>query len=210
MRPSRYSDNGGMADGVRIRLRAFTEADLDFLDRLDTDPDALGTFEWFGFGDPCARRRRWEHDRYLGADSSALAVELDGREVAGLVSWKDIRRGGPRGTCLEIGAALVPEHRGHGIGTRAQRLLVEYLLDYTTAHRLEAWTEAGNFAEQHVLERLGFQREGVLQEVGWRGGAWRDAVVYGLLRCARQPETATPGSVQTADLPGSGQDSSLI
>ena len=37
-------------------------------------------------------------------------------------------------------------------------------------------------AEQHVLEGLGFQREGVLHEVGWRDGAWRDAVVYGLLR----------------------------
>jgi RimJ/RimL family protein N-acetyltransferase len=171
-----------MGGGIRVRLRAFTEADLDFLDWLDTDPDALGPFEWFGFRDPHARRRRWENDRFLGAESSALAVELDSREVVGIASWKDVRRGGPPGTCLEIGAALVPEHRGHGIGTKTQRLLVEYLLAYTTAHRLEAWTEAGNLAEQHVLERLGFKREGVLHEVGWRNGAWRDAVVYGLLR----------------------------
>jgi RimJ/RimL family protein N-acetyltransferase len=68
------------------------------------------------------------------------------------------------------------------VGTLAQRELVDYLLRYTTAHRLEAWTEAGNVAEQRVLERLGFLREGVLREVGWRDGAWRDAVVYALLR----------------------------
>ncbi|MGH3300728.1 MAG: GNAT family N-acetyltransferase [Streptosporangiaceae bacterium] len=49
-------------------------------------------------------------------------------------------------------------------------------------HRLEAWTEAGNVAEQRVLDRIGFQREGVLREVGWRDGAWSDAVVYALLR----------------------------
>jgi ribosomal-protein-alanine N-acetyltransferase len=169
-------------DDIRVRLRAFTEADLDFLDRLDSDPDALGPFEWFGFRDPHTRRRRWERDGFLGAESSALAVELDGGEVAGAVSWKDVRRGGPPGTCLEIGAVLVLEHRGRGVGTEAQRLLVEYLFAYTTAHRLEAWTEAGNLAEQHVLEGLGFQREGVLHEVGWRDDAWRDAVVYGLLR----------------------------
>jgi [ribosomal protein S5]-alanine N-acetyltransferase len=84
--------------------------------------------------------------------------------------------------CLEVGAALLPEHRGHGVGTQAQRELVDYLLRYTTAHRLEAWTEAGNVAEQRVLERLGFEREGLLREVGWRDGAWRDAVVYALLR----------------------------
>jgi RimJ/RimL family protein N-acetyltransferase len=171
-----------MGDDPRLRLRAFTEADLDFLDRLDRDPDALGPFEWFGFRDPCTRRRRWEKDHFLGAESSALAVEVASGEIAGLVSWNDVRRGGSPGACLEIGAALMPEHRGRGIGTAAQRQLVDYLLAYTTAHRLEAWTEVENLAEQHVLERIGFQREGVLREVGWRDGAWRDAVVYGLLR----------------------------
>ncbi len=134
------------------------------------------------FRDPRTRRRRWEMDRFLGAESSALAVEVASGEIAGVVSWKDVRRGGSPGSCLEIGAAVVPEHRGRGVGTAAQRLLVAHLLGYTTAHRLEAWTEAGNLAEQRVLERIGFQREGVLREAGWRDGAWRDAVVYGLLR----------------------------
>jgi len=165
--------------GDELRLRAFTEADLDFLDRLDTDPNALGTFEWFGFRDPRARRKRWEEDRFVGRESAALAVELAG-EVIGLVSFRHAQYGS--GSSLTIGAALLPEHRGRGLGTAAQRHLVDHLLRYTTAHRLEAWTEAGNVAEQHALERIGFRREGVLKEVGWRDGAWRDAVVYGLLR----------------------------
>ena len=41
-----------------VRLRAFAEDDLPFLDRLCTDPDVLGEFEWPGFTDPRARRRR--------------------------------------------------------------------------------------------------------------------------------------------------------
>jgi hypothetical protein len=32
-----------------VRLRAFTEDDLSFLDRLCTDPEVLGEFEWPGF-----------------------------------------------------------------------------------------------------------------------------------------------------------------
>jgi ribosomal-protein-alanine N-acetyltransferase len=173
---------GGMGEDLGLRLRAFTEADLDFLDRLDTDPDALGPFEWLGFRDPRTRRRRWHKDRFLGAQSSALAVELASGEVAGITTWKDVRRGTSPGACLEIGAALTPEHRGRGMGTAAQRQLVDYLLAYTTAHRLEAWTESENLAEQRVLERIGFRREGVLREAGWRDGAWRDVVVFGLLR----------------------------
>src|ERR1700722_9445645 len=39
-----------------VRLRAFVEADLPFLDRLCTDPDMLGEFEWPGCTDPRAPR----------------------------------------------------------------------------------------------------------------------------------------------------------
>jgi len=171
-----------MDEDHRLRLRPFTETDLGFLDRVDSDPEAFGPFEWSGFHDPRAHRRRWEKDGLVGAESSILAIELAGGEIAGLVSWRNVPHSGGPGVCLEVGAALLPEHRGHGVGTQAQRALVDYLLRYTTAHRLEAWTEGENLAEQRVLERLGFEREGLLREVGWRDGAWRDAVVYALLR----------------------------
>lgn len=87
-----------------------------------------------------------------------------------------------KGTVYEIGIALLPEHRGHGVGTTAQRLLVEYLFDNTPAHRLQAYTEVENTAEQRALEKVGFEREGVLRAVVYRAGKWRDSVLYALLR----------------------------
>ncbi len=164
-----------------VELRAFREEDLDFLDRTCTDPDALGPTQWHGFVDPCARRKRWERDGYVGAESTALAVLVAG-EVAGLVSWRALDRAGPAGVCYEVGAALLPEYRERGIGAEAHRLLVEHLFRYTRAHRLEASVESGNAAEEKTLEKLGFQREGMLREAVFRDGAWRDAVIYGLLR----------------------------
>lgn len=166
----------------RVTLRPFLEEDLGFLDRLSTDPDALGATQWHGFVDPKARRRRWEKDGYIGEESTALAVVVDGAAVAGLVSWRPQDRMGPKGVCYEIGAALLPEYRSRGLGTEVHRVLVDHLFRYTAAHRLEASVEAGNTAEERTLEKLGFQREGVLREVGWRDGAWRDGVIYGLLR----------------------------
>jgi GNAT superfamily N-acetyltransferase len=74
------------------------------------------------------------------------------------------------GCCFEIGAALLPEYRGQGLGTVAQQLLVDYLFRFTTVHRLEAGTDADNLAEQKVLERIGFTREGVLRQVAFRDG----------------------------------------
>jgi [ribosomal protein S5]-alanine N-acetyltransferase len=98
------------------------------------------------------------------------------------VSWRTIKAGGPDGGCLEIGALLFPEHRGRGLGTAAQRLLVEYLFATTLANRLQAITDVENLAEQRVLERIGFRHEGVLRGLAFIGGQWRDGVLYARLR----------------------------
>jgi len=129
-----------------------------------------------------ARRRRWEKDGYIGVESTALAVVLPDGTVAGITSWQPRNRGGSPGVCYEIGLALLPDHRGRGLGTAAQRLLVDHLFRYTTAHRLEALTNTRNIAEQKALERLGFRREGVLRGIVFGNGAWQDNVIYSLLR----------------------------
>jgi RimJ/RimL family protein N-acetyltransferase len=164
-----------------VALRAFDEGDLGFLDRLCTDPTAVGPFLWAGFIDPRTRRRRWEQDGYIGADSAALAVIVGGT-VAGIASWRVKDRGGPLGVCYEIGLALLPDYRGQGHGVTAQRMLVDHLFQYTTVHRIEALTDVGNVAECKALERIGFALEGVLREVVFHRGAWRNAALYARLR----------------------------
>jgi glycosyltransferase involved in cell wall biosynthesis len=114
--------------------------------------------------------------------AAAVAVVLADGTVGGIASWRAQDRGGPPGGCYEIGLALLPEHRGRGLGTAAQRLLVDQLFGFTTANRLEATTDADNVAEQKALTRVGFAREGVLRGAVFRAGAWRDLVLYALLR----------------------------
>lgn len=165
-----------------VRLRPIEEADLDTLRRFDTDPSSRGPYLPSAFRSPHARRRRWEQDGWLGGDFSQLAVVLPDGSLAGIVSWRTYKTGGPEGGCLEIGALLFPEHRGRGLGTAAQRLLAEYLFATTLANRLQAITDVENLAEQRVLERIGFRREGVLRGLEFIGGRWRDGVLYARLR----------------------------
>jgi RimJ/RimL family protein N-acetyltransferase len=165
----------------KVILRPIQEPDLDDLCRYSTDPEAAGEFEWTGFNDPKAMRRRWEEDGWLGAEHGRLAV-MSADSLAGDVSYKDRTPGGSKGAIYEIGIALFPEHRGQGVGTTAQRLLVRYLFDTMPAHRIEAYTEVENVAEQRALEKAGFEREGVLRATMFRAGKWRDNIVYALLR----------------------------
>jgi RimJ/RimL family protein N-acetyltransferase len=102
-------------------------------------------------------------------------------EPVGRVSWRR-RQTGPVSHCWEMGIGLLPEARGHGYGAEAHRLLVRYLFEHTTVHRIEAVTEVDNAAEQRALEKAGFTREGVMRGEFWRGGDWRNTVIYSVLR----------------------------
>ena len=102
-------------------------------------------------------------------------------QCLGFVNWRP-RLAAVAAHYYEIGIALLPEARGHGYGTEAHRLLTRYLFAHTTVHRIQADTETGNVAERRALEKAGFAREGIRRGLGWRDGAWRDGVMYSLLR----------------------------
>lgn len=124
------------------------EHELANLARLLWGPAAPGEYQWLGFRMGTVREveRRWRDDGLTGEDSSFLSVGLEDGTCAGWVTWRAI---GTSGT-FEIGIALFPEHRGHGIGIEAQRQLVEYLFSRTAAYRLQAGTEVDNLAEQRA------------------------------------------------------------
>jgi RimJ/RimL family protein N-acetyltransferase len=174
--------NDGHMPDEPVRLRPIEEADLDTLRQLDTDPSTRGPYLPSTFRSPHARRHRWEEDGWLGNDSAQLAVALPDGTLAGIVSWRTIKTSGPEAGCLEIGALLFPEHRGKGLGTAAQRLLVEYLFATTLANRLQAITDIENLAEQKALERAGFRREGIMRGLAFDRGRWHDGVLYARLR----------------------------
>lgn len=172
-------------DPEKIFLRPMTEADLTALGGMVNDPGALGEFQWFGWADPERFRRRWAECGLLSEEQSIFAVATEGEFLGFVAATRKAAR--PNTPYWSIGAQLMPQARGRGIGTQAHRLLVDYLFAHTTAVRVEADTDIGNLAEQRVLEKLGFTREGVHRSMVFRAGQWRDAVFYSLLRTDPRP-----------------------
>ncbi|MFI5101364.1 MAG: GNAT family N-acetyltransferase [Actinomycetes bacterium] len=116
------------------------------------------------------------------ADLGRLVVEEGGAPV-GDVSWHSVWYGpNTASRSYNIGISLAPDARGRGIGSRAQRLLVEHLLATTDVGRVEASTDVENVAEQRSLEKAGFVREGVLRSAQGRADGRHDLVVYSFLR----------------------------
>jgi RimJ/RimL family protein N-acetyltransferase len=61
----------------------------------------------------------------------------------------------------EIGYILFPDGRGRGYATRTVRLVAAWVFGDLGLGRLQARTSQGNVVSEHVLERVGFRREGL-------------------------------------------------
>jgi ribosomal protein S18 acetylase RimI-like enzyme len=123
------------------------------------------------------------HDLITVQIHRLLVVDAGTGERLGLVSWHPVMYG-PTVGCVawNIGIGLLPSARGRGVGSIAQRLLVEHLFATTPYGRIEAGTDAENIAEQRALEKAGLRREGVIRGAHTRGGVRRDMLSYGILR----------------------------
>src|ERR1700743_448049 len=135
-----------------IALRPVREDELPVLDELTQDPDRTGVFQWFGWSDLRHWRRGWDENRLISQDGGTLTV-IRGDRLLGAVNWRRHHVTVPTSYCWEIGIMLLPEARGHGYGTQAQRLLARYLFAHTTVHRIWAGTEVDNIAEPSALEK---------------------------------------------------------
>ena len=178
----------------RVTLRPFRADDLAVLDSSPQDADGLA---FFGFRATNGFTRRYAENGLLSVDHGNLVVALDDAPV-GDIGWFAVHNGPPAvARALNIGIELLPEHRGHGYGTIAQRLIADHLFSTTTIERLEASTDIDNIAEQHALANAGFTREGRLRHAWFRAGAWRDTILYSRLRNDPAPARTMPTA--TAD-----------
>jgi RimJ/RimL family protein N-acetyltransferase len=88
----------------------------------------------------------------------------------------------PVGDLWEIGFTLIPSERGKGYCTEAVTIVVDYLFLSRDLVRLQATTDLRNVASQRLLEKVGFNKEGVVRKSMFIHGEWRDLLLYSILR----------------------------
>lgn len=168
--------------GHQVRLRPVRLDDAELLE-LWQSTEYRGEFNDFGIPRRPVRERIQENG-LLNSQGGTLIVErLADRKPVGTVSWREVRYGpNPESIAWNIGINLIPEARGQGFGSEAQRVLVAHLFATTPVKRIEAGTDVDNVAEQRALEKAGFQKEGVLRRAQYRPGGWHDLVIYACVR----------------------------
>jgi RimJ/RimL family protein N-acetyltransferase len=177
-----------MSGEERVRLRPVRVDDIELVDRWEADPVLKGEFNDFGMP-PRSIRDSVEDGTVIGDDHGMLIIErTDDDTPIGTVGWRASRYGPTNGSrAWQLGIHLVPEGRGQGFGTEAQRLVADYLFATTDAFRVEASTDVDNVAEQRSLEKAGYRREGVNRGAQVRPDGRHDLVMYAVLRSDLEP-----------------------
>lgn len=82
----------------------------------------------------------------------------------------------------ELGYWLAPEYWGQGIMTEAVKSFVRYA--FADLNLLRLWTRVFEFnrGSRRVLEKNGFQLEGIQRQHVYRNGKFVDDYLYGLLK----------------------------
>ena len=165
---------------VRVGLRDFRSADAHAVHRWFNTPQVIeGLVEQReSFTEEEARRWVDRAAQHEGADLK-WAVDVDERpEPAGFTALYGLDRQAAPELGILIGD---PDLWGRGVGTEAQRLTIARAFDELGAHRVVELILADNSAARRVVERLGFELEGMMRAHVRRGDRLLDVAVYGLL-----------------------------
>lgn len=131
----------------------------------ETEADAANRLAWFA-----ARRRQ---------GYPVLVAEEDG-EVLGYASYGDWRAFEGYRHTVEHSVYVRGGSRGAGVGTALLQTLIERARAQGK-HVMVAGIEAGNAPSIRLHEKLGFERTGVLREVGVKFGKWLDLAFLTLI-----------------------------
>ncbi|MBQ4835764.1 GNAT family N-acetyltransferase [Pseudoalteromonas luteoviolacea] len=81
----------------------------------------------------------------------------------------------------EIGFGISRDFWGKGIVSEAGQALIEHAFNHLGLRRIEAEIDPDNISSSKALERLGFQKEGVLKQRWEINGVVSDSAIYGLI-----------------------------
>lgn len=136
----------------------------------------------FPFPFTVADAERWIDSR-LGdtSDGVYLAIDVDGAAAGGIACRfaADVES-----RSAELGYWLGEPFWGSGVATEAVRLITAHVFDDLDIVRLQACIFGWNRASGRVLEKNGFQLEGVLRSAVFKDNDITDKLIYGRLHPA--------------------------
>ena len=166
-----------------MEIRDAGPEDVDGIAAIYNDAVARTTAIWNESIVDAANRRAWLADRQRAGYPVLVAADEDGT-VLGYASFGDWRAFDGYRHTVENSVYVRSDRRGGGIGTALMRVLIARARALGK-HVMVAGIEAGNAGSIALHERLGFERVGLMPQVGTKFGRWLDLAFLQLVLDAR-------------------------
>ncbi len=180
---------------ARLLLRPFSERDAQAIYALQSNARVLRYWD----SPPWTERSR--ADAFIAAcrtmeeDGSGGRFAIETRDENAFIGWCSMFRWNPVYRSLGIGYCFDEPAWGKGYATEAVRAMLQWAYGALDLNRVEAELDTRNAASARVLEKLGFEREGLRREDCIVSGEVSDSWIYGLLRRDWKPD---PSAVHVA------------
>jgi len=163
-----------------VKVRSWRKDDLKALVLHANNPKIAANLR-DQFPHPYTRREGIEFLEYAQTQEPecSFAIEYGGEAVGGVgfQIGRDIAR-----TSSEMGYWLSEEFWGRGIATRAVTAMSDWSFENYKLTRVFAMAFAHNAASIRVLEKAGFEREGVMRRSAIKNGVVLDQVLFAKVR----------------------------
>ena len=163
-----------------IELRPYRDDDIDRLVLL-ADNERVSRYLTDRFPYPYTRAdaQWWITAGAREIHTEAWAIELDGELIGGIgITVQD----GWRQHVAEIGYWLGEPYWGRGLAAEAVRRVTALTFENPPIDKIFAPVLGPNFASMRVLEKNGYQCEGVLREEVFKRGSRHDLHIFAILR----------------------------
>ena len=159
-------------EGNGFSLRPLERADADTVLSLLREP---GVSRWWGVYDA----DKLERDFFDQESAYTYLIVAEG-ETAGVLQFHE--ETDPGYTHAGIDITLGDRFQDRGLGTRALRRLIRYLIDERGHHRMTIDPSVHNPRAIRVYEKVGFRPVGVMRKYERNGaGEWSDGLLMDLL-----------------------------
>lgn len=186
LRAASPSDFGQVIETKRVLLRTPQMSDYPAWAELRANSrDFLMPWEPLWAPDELSRasfRRRVRHYLRDLREDLGYALFIHDRESSALLGGLtlcNVRRGVTQSCTL--GYWVGAQYSKQGYMTAAVRAVVPFVFDTLELHRLEAACLPTNTASMRLLDKTGFQREGLARRYLRINGVWQDHILYALL-----------------------------
>src|ERR1700704_4817137 len=178
----------------RLLLRPVTSADADALFAMHSSAYVLRYWDAPPWSERVRAERFITACRQMAQEGTGARLAVDRVSGGAFIGWGSLNRGDPDHRSASLGYCFDDAAWGHGYATEAVRVLLRWAFGTLDLNRVQAETDTRNVASAHVLEKLGFVREGTLREDCIVNGEVSDSWVYGLIRREWRPSSGSdPG-----------------